>query len=396
MSSSWSSPGPVPPPAACRAAGCPGEDRLRRLVEATLREQGLDPAEPGRRQPRDLDKDSIRRANRAAVATRRAKAEPRLARHEPRLLERYADGCSLDPMRIRPRLVEVETGSEEELLFRYSRLHWSIPVSAGYGRRLRYLVVDEHNDKLVGLLGLGDPVFALAARDAWVGWERDTRRRNLRHVMEAFVLGAVPPYNDLLCGKLVALLATSNEVREAFRAKYAGRPGSISGRPFTGELAALTTASALGRSSIYNRLTYRGDPAFVSVGFSAGSGEFHFADGTYDEMLAFAEHHCARRTKKASWGTGWRNRREAARAALGALGLSRELVYHGVQRELFVAPLGTEAAAFLRGESLDVDHHDRPAGAVCEWFRDRWLTRRAAAVTRYRGFDPESLRLWGR
>ena len=39
----------------------------------------------------------------------------------------------------------------------------------------------------------------------------------LRNVMDAFVLGAVPPYRELLCGKLVAMLAASDEVRDAFR-----------------------------------------------------------------------------------------------------------------------------------------------------------------------------------
>jgi hypothetical protein len=49
----------------------------------------------------------------------------------------------------------------------------------------------------MGLIGLADPVFALGVRDAWTGWERDTRRERLANVMDAFVLGAVPLYNGL-------------------------------------------------------------------------------------------------------------------------------------------------------------------------------------------------------
>jgi hypothetical protein len=76
----------------------------------------------------------------------------------------------------------------EELLFRYVRLHWSIPTSAGYGRRLRFLVY-EVNGKLIGLFGLSDPVFNLGPRDAWIGWDSETKARRLRYVMGLFVLG---------------------------------------------------------------------------------------------------------------------------------------------------------------------------------------------------------------
>ena len=100
--------------------------------------------------------------------------------------------AEIDPERIEPRLQEVKSGSWDELLFRYSCLHWSIPVSSGYGRRLRFLVYDNSTGKLMGLFGLGDPVFSLSARVQWIGWTKEDRRKRLVHVMDAFVLGAVP------------------------------------------------------------------------------------------------------------------------------------------------------------------------------------------------------------
>ena len=59
-------------------------------------------------------------------------ARPGLARHEDRLLSHIANGHEIDPERIRPRLVEVSTDSDEVLLFRYALPHWNIPVFAGY------------------------------------------------------------------------------------------------------------------------------------------------------------------------------------------------------------------------------------------------------------------------
>ena len=61
--------------------------------------------------------------------------------NESKLLSRFASGKEVQPGKIKPRLVEVKRHSQDELLFRYACLHWSIPVSSGYGRRLRFLVM---------------------------------------------------------------------------------------------------------------------------------------------------------------------------------------------------------------------------------------------------------------
>lgn len=377
-----------------RSAATRQEEHLRERIIRSLRKQGfrirsdrLLPPDPG-------NKDQLRRLHEEAVRYRVDQARPSIARHEDRLLSFIAAGDEVHPARVRPRLVVVRPDSEDELLFRYARLHWSIPVSAGYGRRLRFVVYDESNGKLIGLFGLGDPVFALGPRDRWIGWDPIQKKQRLQCVMDLFVLGAVPPYSQLLCGKLIALLATSREVQQAFRRKYGGERAFISRKPLDGRLALLTTTSALGRSSLYNRLTYRGQPVFHSVGFTRGSGEFHFSNGFYADLRALALEHCDATAKHARWGNGFRNKRELLRKVLPLLGLSRELVYHGVQREIFVAPLAHNAAAFLRGEDQRLRWYDRSADELFMWFRERWLLPRAARDDGYRAFDRESYRLW--
>jgi hypothetical protein len=389
----------APSPDVCSASERPLDAvaaALRSKILESLRRQGflLDAAgliipTPGAQKAvlRDLHRDA-----RAAAIER---ARPGLARHETRLLRFFARGSDVEPKRIRPVIQEVVPGTEAELLFRYARLHWSVPVSAGYGRRVRFLVFDEHNGKLIGLFGLGDPVFSLGPRDDWIGWDQQTKRERLRYVMDAFVLGAVPPYSRLLSGKLVALLATSDEVRTAVSRKYAGRTSMIAGRVLDGSLALITTTSALGRSSLYNRLDFYGSPAFISVGFTSGSGEFHFSNGVYREMIAFAKERCTPSAKHERWGSGWRSRRELVRAVLPRLGLSRELVYHGVRREIFVAPLADNARLFLRGATDSIDPVGRTTADIVTWFRERWLLPRADRDKSYRDFDPETMRLWG-
>lgn len=387
-----------------RVAGQPPTaDQLREAIQTSLLEQGFTMDDGLIAAPELNNKSALRGLHARAVEHRVEAARGGLRRHEPMLLKRFAWGGALRPEQIRPRLVEVHAKTEDELLFRYARLHWSIPISAGYGRRLRFLVVDEaHDDALIGLIGLGDPVFALGPRDAWVGWDRDARRGSLAHVMDAFVLGAVPPYSFLLGGKLVAMLAAADEVRTAFTRKYGGGRGVISGEVFSGELAMVTTSSALGRSSIYNRLTYQPEPEepasrrllYRPVGFTLGSGEFHFSNGLYRAMTDYALANCQPTAKAAKWGTGFRSRREVVKKTLQHLGLPDGLIYHGVRREVFVVPLATNTAGFLRGEHDSLTAYGQSAQALGEYFKQRWLSRRLQVERRHLSWDPNAWRLW--
>lgn len=291
---------------------------LRRLIRQSLREQGYEVT-------RDHiilkghGKEVLRHTHALAVQAEIRRAESALSQHEDRLLTYIADGAEVSPEHVRPVLIAVEPETEYSRLFRYASLHWSIPISNGYGRRLRFLLLDENNGKLMGILGLTDPIFSLRARDEWVGWSFEQRKQRLFHVMDAYVLGAVPPYSRLLCGKFVAMAAASREVREAFRKRYTGRETVIRHRTRPAKLALVTTTSALGRSSLYNRLKFHDRLLLQSVGYTTGWGTFHFANGVYEKMLAFAYEHCKGTAKAEGWGGGeFRNRQEVIQKCLQA------------------------------------------------------------------------------
>ena len=67
------------------------------------------------------------------------------------LLKYIANGNEIDPAAIQPELVEVKSETRESDLFRFASLLWSVPVSEGCGRRIRFLVKDKLNDKLIGI-----------------------------------------------------------------------------------------------------------------------------------------------------------------------------------------------------------------------------------------------------
>lgn len=367
---------------------------LRKLIMESLLEQGFRIDNGQVLPPANMDKDKIRELHSLAVRYRIEKSKGGLYKYEPRLLTRIATGGEVTPERIQPYLVEVHPDSEDELLFRYVSLHWSIPVSKGYGRRLRFLVVDQANNKLIGIIGIGDPVIALAARDKWIGWDQNTRHQRLRFVIDAFVLGAIPPYSYLLCGKLVALLAASSDVRNRFFSKYRGRNSLIQNRSHDVQPVLITTMSALGKSSIYNRLKHPSGLSYISVGYTSGYGEFHFSNGIYRDIAEYASSNCTPTSKKERWGKGFRNRREVIRKVLLHIGISDKWLCHGLQREVFVVPLASNARQFLRGEENQPEWSCQSAADIFTWFRERWLLPRARRDNRYRDFDPESYGLW--
>ena len=213
-----------------------------------------------------------------------------------------------------------------------------------------------------------------------MGWDRATKAQNLYHVMDAYVLGAVPPYSYLLCGKLVALLALSNEVRQAFTDRYGARRTTIRDRCENPWLALITTTSALGKSSIYNRLHVGCYKYWRSIGFTQGSGEFHFSNGIYKELRKYAEDNCAPTAKKQSWGKGFRSKREVIKKALPAIGLSARLIYHGIRREVFVGPTASNSLDFLRGEAAELNFYDWSVEQLSRTFLQRWLLPRVQDI----------------
>lgn len=313
------------------------------------------------------------------------------------MLQYFASGQDVKPDAIDPELVAVKSDHSSGDLFRFAALLWSVPVSKGYGRRMRYLVRDRSNGKLIGIFGLTDPVFNLRARDEWIGWSVQERRANLVHVMDAHVVGAVPPYSYILGGKLVAALIGSAEVGEAFAARYCDSEGIISKERKAARLALVTVTSALGRSSLYNRLRLRGradqkgnSPTLVElarVGSTEGYGHFHLSEPLFQRLrqLVASRGHGYADAYQFGKGPNWRIR--LSRVGLGMLGLDPDLLRHGIAREVYVMPLASNCREFLCG-AADEAYLDRPSlKQIGEAALERWVRPRSARTPEYVAFE---------
>lgn len=310
---------------------------------------------------------------------------------EDRLLGDFASGVDVDPARIQP-WVEPVADARSAALFRYASLHWSVPVSQGYGRRTRFLVRDRQNGKLVGLFALGDPVFNLTARDQVVGWSSDQRRDRLYNVLDAFVLGATGVYRQLIGGKLVAMCAVSESTLGFIVEKYSGTTTHIMAMKKDPRPVLITTTSALGRSSTYNRLKFNEQLLFRPAGYTVGYGHFQFSDGLFADLVVHVKDRNGNlRGNRFGEGPNWKIR--TLREALKAIGLPPQLLRHGLQRQVFLAPLGRDWRAFLRSETDVVDWYRFEIEELAEFFRSRWAVPRSERYPDYRGFDREEMRL---
>lgn len=360
------------------------EANLRRKVRQHLKKLGFTKSDKGLLVPPSLDKSGYRNLHAPQRRERLEHEADFLARASGNLIQHFANGTDIDLDRLTIRLELIGQQCWQSELFRFASLLWSVPVSYGFGRRMRYLVWDDHSNKLVGLFALGDPVFNLRARDAWIGWNSKERGKRLVNILDGYVIGAVPPFNRVLGGKLVAALMRSKEVVADFRERYGTSRGIISRNKKNAHLVAITTTSSLGRSSVYNRLKL-GDVRYLNaLGFTGGFGHFHFPKALFEEMRTYLKvrKHSYADSHKFGDGPNWRLR--AIRQVLSMLDMDPDLVRHGLRREVFVSCVADNAVDILRGKRKRPKYDTLlSAQAVAALAINRWIKPRAAKNSDY-------------
>jgi hypothetical protein len=195
------------------------------------------------------------------------------------------------------------------------------------------------------------------------------------NVMELITCGAVAPYNQLLGGKLVAMLMTSPPVTR------------------TAALSVLTTSSlyAIG-SAQYNRvripgelLGRQGDIRYQRVGSTDSFGTVQFASDTTENLTAAARvANSNRRTVNHLFGEGISPKLRSLRLGLEALGLRpSEYLRHHAPRLLYAVPLVRNSDDLMIGLSREPDYvlpldgtGEETTQAIARHWAQRWLKNR--------------------
>jgi len=293
------------------------------------------------------------------------------------------DGRDIVPEEIELELREVKSGSLEEILFRWWNLiWWSIPYQRSYGRQMRFLLWDNVHNAPFGLIGLQSPVLKMSVRDNALETPKDELDTWVNKSMNAQRVGALPPYNELLGGKMVALTLTSNEIREAYKTKYKGYVTIIKGRKLEPDLLFITTTSAFGKSSLYNRLKYKDDVVAECLGYTQGSGSFHISEELYKEILKFL----ANKGVDVTTGYGHGPSRKLKLLSLGLhyLGLS-SFEFHGIKRGFYLFPFVKNLREVIRQHQKPV-WFNRPFHELQDYWQERWAIPRAERKPEWKDF----------
>ncbi len=150
----------------------------------------------------------------------------------------------------------------------------------------------------------------------------------------------------------------------------------------------VTTTSALGRSSLYNRLRLPGILEFRRLGMTGGWGHFQIPDAIFLMMRELLDLEAHRYSSGYRYGDGPNWRLRVARVALKQLELDENLLCHGIKREVYGVPLAENWREYLRGEEGYAKLARPPAREIAQACIQRWLLPRSQR-------DP-SFRAWTR
>jgi hypothetical protein len=302
-------------------------------------------------------------------------------------VKEYAlDGIKLNPNKISLELVEVKPRSFESTLFLWWNLvWWSLPYDKPIGRQLRFILWDRQHDAPFGLIGLQSPPLRSAARDSYLGLQKGNVDYWINQSMYAQRVGALPPYNALLGAKMVALSLTCNEIRECYKKKYKNEVSLLKHRTIPSNLLFITTTSAYGKSSIYERIRYQGDNVSQFIGFTAGSGTFHIPQSLYEKILLFLkkEGYDTRR----GYGTGPSRKLKLISQAFKKLGLDG-FAFHNIKRGHYIFPNVLNLKKIIN-ENRRPEWYDRPFEVLCNFWKQRWCIPRSHRMMNWKQFDSD-------
>ena len=237
-------------------------------------------------------------------------------------------------------------------------------------------------------------------------------------MIELNVCGAIPPYNHLLGGKLVALLALSPQVIHDYRKKYQDKISEIASR-MKGESVTRpadlvyigTTSLYYVGSSQYNRLKIPGDiygqsydVTLKELGYTVGFGTMHISRTTtmaLNEAVGDDSH-----LINHVFGEGASPKFRLLTMSVSKLLESsldcdpKEFTKHAMPRIVYGACLAKNTQGYLLGYDdkpdyyTDIDEYEIGTQKIIDYWRSRWLSSRlkhAPIFEKIRNFDKTEL-----
>jgi len=307
-----------------------------------------------------------------------------------------AQGKDVLKSKILPR-IEICKTQKQHNLFRIFRYYWSSPYSEYVGRRIRLLIRDDgiDNSPIIGIAALGSSIIHIPDRDKWIGWDKETRTNNIVYTMDAYVLGALPPYNYLLGGKLISYILASNEIREIYKDKYKDKITIIKKRK-ADDFVCIFTTSLYGNSSQYNRLKFKNRLLYIPIGYTKGYGALHISSETFSAMQQLLIEKGMMITNRFGDGPNWRMR--VIRLTSDIIGFNSNIILqHSFRRKIYAVPLAMNFRSFLLAKVDRPIYYNLPMQTLVKFWKERWLNMRKRninAIDKILNFKPENLGIY--
>lgn len=213
------------------------------------------------------------------------------------------------------------------------------------------------------------------------------------------ICGALPPYNEILGAKLIAMLVTSPEVINEYNRRYRKQPSiiasSMAGKPIIrpAKLAFINTTSLYGqRPNQYDRISMpskeligegQDTVRFKYLGKTKGKGTFHFSNQTVNDMSLLVSKTKNGQKVHSIFGEGANPRMRKIRNGLNELGVTtEEFMDHGVPRLVY----GVSLVSNLRDYLLGIDKKPKYyfscrkakdiSNGIYRWWLKRWVNKR--------------------
>jgi hypothetical protein len=213
------------------------------------------------------------------------------------------------------------------------------------------------------------------------------------------VCGSVAPYNSVLGGKLVSMLAVGPQVVAAYRKRYATAESeiasAIAGRAIVrpSQLVFMGTTSLYGLgSSQYNRIRIPAERIggskatelrFHEIGHSEAFGSSHLGEEALGALADLTSHLRSRHEVRNVFGEGVSPRMRKARHGLELLRFpANDLLRHGRKRIIYGVLLADNAREYLLGMAakpryiVPVTHVVRTSSSIATWWIERWVSNR--------------------
>jgi hypothetical protein len=212
-------------------------------------------------------------------------------------------------------------------------------------------------------------------------------------MMNIMVCGAIPPYNRILGGKLVAMALTGPKVINMYQDKYGDNQSEIAssmkGEALTkpNELVFLDTTGLFEIGSAqYDRVripTEKGRIEYNQIGYTEGYGSIQFGPKTRERLSQVTQFEEGRKVVRGRFGEGVSPRIRKIRRGLKNCGLETGLLKHESRRIVYGIDLAENAQDYLLGIDDDPEYYwpfedpEQEQQSIYQHWIDRWVSMRA-------------------